>query len=346
MKPFRDLVLPDDTQEDWERRRAAIHRRVMYYFGEDPAERCDPKPAWGPKETFDGYVRQHVAYEVEEGQKAFAWLFVPASLEAPAPVVMCYHGTSRPGKAFLAEDPYLAERPNNMGYAVELARRGYVTFAPDQWATGERLGLDGEFFRTDNLYAKHPEWSLEGKTAFDHMRAVDLVETLPEADASRLGAIGHSRGGCAVIYHMLHDDRVKVGVPSCGTCPHYGNLWLKHYAHQLPYTTMKRFTDEIKAGKDPGYDIHEVLALLAPKPLLLVSPFRDDFCKQAHLFSDVAEKVHALYEFLGQENNFSRFAHGEGHNTGPILRAAMYAFLDYHLKGAVPGLPGTNYRPA
>ena len=92
---------------------------------------------------------------------------------------------------------------------------------------------------------------------------------------------------------------------------------------------MKRFTDEIKAGKDPGYDIHEVLALLAPKPLLLVSPFRDDFCKQAHLFSDVAEKVHALYEFLGQENNFSRFAHGEGHNTGPILRAAMYAFLDY-----------------
>jgi len=344
VKPFRDLVLPDDTLADWEQRRKRMYKRVMYYFGEGPQEKCDLKPEWGEKQAFDGYTRQHVTYEVEEGQKAFAWLFIPADITAPAPVVMCYHGTSRPGKEFVSEDQNLAEKPNNMGYAVELARRGYVTFAPDQWATGERLGLDGEFFRTDNLYKRHPEWSLEGKTAYDHMRAVDLVQTLPEADISKLGAIGHSRGGSAVIYQMLHDERVKVGVPSCGTCPYYGNFWLKHLAHQLPYSTIKRFDEEIKNGKEPGYDIHEVLALLAPRPLLLVSPFRDDFCRCAHLFSEIAEKVFNLYEFLGKENNFSRFAHGEGHNTGPILRAAMYAFFDYHLKGEVPGLPGTNYR--
>ncbi len=344
MNPFCDLVLPDDTLEDWENRRKKIDKRVRYYFGEGSQEACDLKPEWGDKQTFDGYTKQHVTYEVEAGQKAFAWLFTPADLSKPAPVVMCYHGTSSPGKENVSQDPTLVEKPNNMNYAVELARKGYVTFAPDQWATGERIGLDGEFFRTDNLYSKHPEWSLEGKTAYDHTRAVDLVQTLPEADTSRLGAIGHSRGGSAVIHHMLYDDRVKVGVPSCGQCPHYGELWLKHCAHQLPYATMKRFSDEIKAGKEPGYEVHEVLALLAPRPLLLMLPFRDDFCKQAHLFSDLSEKLHNLYKFLGKENNFSRFAHGEGHNTGPILRAAMYAFLDYHLLGAVPGLPGTNYR--
>ena len=111
-----------------------------------------------------------MSYQVEEGQRVPAYLFKPEGLTQPAPVVLCYHGTSKPGKDKVCG---MAE---NMNYAVELAQRGYVTLAPDQWATGERAGVDDAYLYSTNLYERHPDWSVEGKTAWDHMRAVDFLE--------------------------------------------------------------------------------------------------------------------------------------------------------------------------
>ncbi len=335
MDIFNDLVLPDDTMDDWLRRRERMKARLMSYFGEPPLEAPPLEAEIGPAESFDGYSRRHVSYQVEPGARATAWLFVPDGLEGPGPVVMCYHGTNPMGKEAVCG------AKENMNYAVELAQRGYVTLAPDQWAAGERAGVDDEANKVDKLYELHPEWSREGKTAWDHMRAVDFLETLDEANTAKLGGMGLSRGGRATVYHMMMDDRVKAGVPACGTPPYRGNPALSVMARQD--TTVPRAIDEIRQGRTPGYDIHEVMGLIAPRALLLVSPFIDQWALHGRIYPEVVERVAQLYRFLGAGNNFARFAHGEGHNTGPILRAAIYAWLDYHLKGQVPGLPGRNW---
>jgi len=340
MDVFSDFVLPDDTPADWESRRERMLRRVMEYFGEAEVTAPDPEAEIGdpePGEPGDGFLRRRVTYRVEPDERAPAYLFTPEGLSGAAPVVLCYHGTNPMGKEAVS-----GERVNQ-NYAVELARRGYVTLAPDQWSSGERAGVDDEANRTANLYERHPRWSLEAKVAWDHMRGVDFLATLPEADTSRLGAIGLSRGGRAVIYHMLMDGRVKAGVPACGTPPYRSEPRLAPLASRDKFVAIPKALDDIRQGRVPGYDIHEVIALIAPRPLLLVSPFIDQFAPHGRALSDLAEKVADLYRLLGSGNNFARFVHGEGHNTGPILRAAAYAWLDYHLKGEVPDLPGLNW---
>jgi dienelactone hydrolase len=334
---FSDFVLPDDTLEDWQRRRERMQRRVLDYFGTGPDEPPTLEPELGPEEPGPGYVRRRVSYQVEPGARVPAYLFLPEGQTAPRPTVLCYHGTNPVGKEAVSGLRV------NQNYAVELAQRGYVTLAPDQWASGERQGVDDQPLHSGNLYARHPEWSVEGKTAWDHMRAVDFLEQLPQADATRLGAIGLSRGGRATIYHMLMDERVKAGVPACGTPPYRSDPRLARLAAADRFVTVPKAVEEIRRGRLPGYDIHEAIALIAPRPLLLISPFVDQFAPHGRALSDLAEKVGELYRFLGAGNNFARFVHGEGHNTGPILRAAAYAWLDYHLKGEVPGLPGRNW---
>jgi len=337
MDVFSDFVLPDDTVEDWARRRERMYHRVLAYFGSGPKGPPPLEPDVGPEEPGDGYTRRRVSYQVEPSARVPAYLFLPEGISEPCPVVLCYHGTNPIGKEAVSGLRV------DQNYAVELAQRGYVTLAPDQWASGERRGVDDEPLHTANLYARHPGWSIEGKTAWDHMRAVDFLEQLPEADTERLGAIGLSRGGRATIYHMLMDDRVKVGVPACGTPPYRCDPRLAQFAAGDRFVTIPKAMEEIRRGRVPGYDIHEVIALIAPRPLLLISPFVDQFAPHGRALSDLAEKVGELYRLLGAGNNFARFVHGEGHNTGPILRAAAYAWLDYHLKAEVPSLPGRNY---
>ena len=46
------------------------------------------------------------------------------------------------------------------------------------------------------------------------MRGVDLLESLPQVDASRIGAVGHSLGAIESLYLAAFDERVQVAVAS------------------------------------------------------------------------------------------------------------------------------------
>jgi dienelactone hydrolase len=337
MDTFRDLVLPDDSPKDWKRRRIQIQKRVFAYFGKSPKKSCSLSPKIGAAKKEAGYTRLHVTYQSEPGSKVTAYLFIPHKLSKPAPVVLCYHGTSAMGKELLGGSI------ENRAYAIELAQRGYVTFVPDQWSAGERAGIDEKPFETIKFYKKNPDWSLEGKIVWDHMRAMEFLKTVPEADMKRVGAMGHSRGGRATLYHMLFDERVKTGIVSCGVPPYRGDPRLAKHFNKKSFIDFPKAHEEMGNGKYPNFDKHEMLALVAPRPLLLITPFLDHNCPHGYLLSEIQEKVAAVYRFLGVGNNFSRYVHGEGHTTGPILRAAVYAWLDYHLKGEIEGLPGNNF---
>ena len=54
------------------------------------------------------------------------------------------------------------------------------------------------------------------KGIWNHMRAVDLLQSLPEVDGTRIGCIGHSLGGHNSLFVAAFDPRLKVIVTSCG----------------------------------------------------------------------------------------------------------------------------------
>src|SRR5262249_48021872 len=201
--------LPVKSAADWARRRAEVVRGMESVMGKLPGKekRCplDPKT----EDEFDGgtYVRRLVTYASEPGSRVPAYLLIPKDVlkgKKKVPAVLCLHGTDNVvGHGIVVG---LGKRPNR-GYALELAKRGYVTLAPNY-----------------PLLAKYqPDLKKLGwqsgtlKAVWDNMRGLDLLASLPFVDQTRgFGTIGHSLGGHNSVYTAVFDDRLKAVVTSCG----------------------------------------------------------------------------------------------------------------------------------
>ena len=130
-------------------------------------------------ETLSKVTRKKITYAAGKGDRVPAYLLIPRGLQDRAPAVLCLHGTSggRGRTAGLGKD-----YPR---YTLELAERGYVTVAPDYPLLAEN--------QTDPYLLGYLSGTMKG--IWDHIRAVDLLESLPEVDSQRIGCIGFSLGG-------------------------------------------------------------------------------------------------------------------------------------------------------
>ena len=142
-----------------------------------------------------------------------AYLYIPKIPVAkrPAekhsrPAVVALHPTSVAlGKKVVDGQSKLPNR----AYARELAERGYVVVAPDYINMGD--------YRYD--FRKGGYVSATMKGIFNHMRCVDLLQSLDLVDPGRIAAIGHSLGGHNSIFLGVFDPRIKAVVSSCGWTP-------------------------------------------------------------------------------------------------------------------------------
>jgi hypothetical protein len=115
------------------------------------------------------------------------------------------------------------------------------------------------------------------KGIFNHMRGIDVLESLPYADTSRLASIGHSLGGHNAIFAAVFDARIKVVVSSCGWTP-----WAFYETH-LPLSkswALPKYMPRIASlfDSDPAKiptDFYEMIAMLAPRPFFSNSPVTD-----------------------------------------------------------------------
>ena len=105
---------------------------------------------------------------------------------------------------------------------------------------------------------------------------MDLLQSLPEVDGERIGAIGHSLGGHNAMFTAAFDERIKAVVSSCGFCS-----FAKYYGGNLTGWTSDRYMPRIATvyGKDPKkvpFDFTDVLIAIAPRAVLAVAPVKDD----------------------------------------------------------------------
>jgi dienelactone hydrolase len=184
--------------------------------------------------------------------------------------------------------PYSYGSGYNEGYGVQdttiyhrLAKAGYVVLCYDQLGFGLRL-LEGRDF-----YAGHPRWSRLGRMVVDVQAAVDfLVDgkgaaagSMPAIRKDRIFVVGYSLGGLVGLYATALDSRVAGVASFCGFTPLRtdtdakptgGNrrLWEWHALQPL----LGLFQGH---EQDLPFDLEDVLALIAPRPCLVVAPTRD-----------------------------------------------------------------------
>jgi hypothetical protein len=216
-------------------------------------------------------------------------------------------------------------------YARQLVRRGYVTISPEHFCAATRMPPEGPY-ETAAFYRKHPHWSAAGKYVYDSRIACSLLADRPEVDAARLGVTGHSLGGHGSIWLAAYDDRIRCAAPSCAGSTFRENPQPLHWSRDHWYVYFPQLRDDFLAGRQVACDFHEMMALIAPRPLLERFALNDgDPTGQAHR-AMLHLKLHQLYRLLDAEPAHAFLVFGDGHAIPDLSREPMLSWMDRWLK--------------
>ena len=326
-----DLLADGTTVADWPARRQELRSKFLDLI------RDQHKPGKPPLDlqvhqavTVDGcYERRLISYQVEAGERARAYLGIPLKLTGKAPGIVALHGTYEHG---IEQAAGLIDNPDK-AYLDHLCRRGYVVIAPEHFVAGERIPAAGAY-DTAEFHHRHPEWTAVGKFTYEHSIAVDVLQSLDDVDATRLGVMGHSLGGHGAIFLAAYDDRLKAAACNCGASFFRHNPGVDNWARDHWYVYFQHLRPGLLRGELPPIDFHEIIALIAPRAFLDVSGLNDGDPLVQRQRVLMLTSVMGVYDLLGASPNFAFFVHGRGHSVAYESRELIYGWLDSHLMPA------------
>jgi dienelactone hydrolase len=207
-------------------------------------------------------------------------------------------------------------------------RKGYVVLIHDPISQGERLqylregggsryGIGvGEHIQAANQQLLIGEFFGTWRV-WDGIRALDYLLTRPEVDLTHIGLTGNSGGGTLTTLLVANDYRFTMAAPGC-----YVTTFRRNAENELPADS-----EQIPPGLLAlGMDMDDLLALHAPKPLILLTQEKDYFDQRGSM--EAFERLRHLYTLLGAPENVALFTGPEPHGYGQPLREAMYGFFN------------------
>ncbi len=243
------------TLDEWRPRRAALEQTWRDMLGTLEVQRGrPPRVEVISEERVDTVVRQHVRYLVEPGIHTEAYVLSPREARQKCPGAIVFHTTTPES---IRQPAGLAD-VGEKHFGLALARRGFVAFCPRNflWPDTTRMAADDE---TRRFQQRHPRARGMAKMLFDGQVALDILASRADVDRRRIGCIGHSLGAKEALYLAAFDSRITAVVSS------EGGIGM----------TMSNWDADWYLGdviRRPGFarEHHELLALAAPRPFLLV----------------------------------------------------------------------------
>lgn len=312
-----DLLVMGDgskiaTLEEWKKRRAELRKWWLEFLGRMPAERkTPPKLEVVQEDRVDGVVRQLVKYDVEPGIATEAYLCKPAKIEEKVPGLASFHSTVDHS----IRQPAGVEGEAEKAFGLRYAKKGMIVFCPRNylWPETKRIVAQGEAEK----YLQRVKGSKGmAKMLYDALVAVDILAAMPAVDPRRLGAIGHSLGAKEVLYLAAFDERVKVTISSEGGIGTRFSNWEAPW-YLGPSIKEPSFTNEH----------HELLALVAPRPFLLVGGESADGDRGWPFI----ERALAAYKLYGEPCPIGQYNHRQGHAVPPQALERMDKWLGAYL---------------
>jgi pimeloyl-ACP methyl ester carboxylesterase len=171
--------------------------------------------------------------------------------------------------------------------------------------------------RVAEFQGRHPACLGMAKMLWDASRGLDVLESLNEVDASRLGAVGHSLGAKEALYLAAFDERVVAAVASEGGVGTTFSNW------DAPWY----LGPGILSGEFPR-EHHEVLALVAPRAFLILGGDSADG-DRTWPFVEVTLPVWRLYDTQARVGLFN---HRQGHSVPPPAQRRLVDWLCTYLR--------------
>ncbi|MEK7953237.1 alpha/beta hydrolase family protein [Luteolibacter soli] len=312
------------THDGWTKRAAEIRQGILEGAGLWPLpERKPPAVIRHSEQKQAGYTVENIALETAPGFYLCGNLYLPEQREK-MPVVLCTHGHGPPDP--LTHGRFTEAMQKRSG---ALARMGCAVFVYEMVGYGEsaiagwKHGVSGQELRLQ---------------LWNSIRALDFMLSLPGVDPTKVGVTGESGGGTQSFLLAAVDSRVTASMPCVQVSSwFYGGCTCES---GLP----------IHVRPDHVANNAEIAAVMAPKPLLVISDGKDWTQNVPELELPYLKRIYTLF---GKEDAVEN-AHfkDEGHDYGPSKRAAMYRFLAKTFalddtkadEASVPVLPGASLR--
>jgi hypothetical protein len=306
------------TAEQWGRRREEILTRWHGLMGEWPPLLQRPRMEILRSEMHPEYLQHRVRFEISADRFEEGWMLVPHGNGPFGAVVVPFYGPDTSVGLDAQEGRDLAR---------QLARRGLVTLA---------IGSPGGDARRPD--PGRADWQPLSFLAYVAANAHTLLAQRPEVDPTRIGIAGHSYGGkWALFAAALHQPFACVAVSDPGIVWDEGrpnvNYWEPWYLGResrssAPADAANQAVRRAGAyGRlvEGGHDLHELHALLAPRPLWVSGGAEDPPERWRALNHLVA--VNAVLGFRERVG----YDHRAGHDPTPASNARLGDFFEHFL---------------
>jgi dipeptidyl aminopeptidase/acylaminoacyl peptidase len=252
-----------------------------------------------------------------DGLTVQGWLVEPranAGSQQRNPMIVIAHG----GPAYMSMPTYAGP-----GVPRTLLDAGYTLFMPNPRGSAGQ----GEAFKRGNVR------DFGGGDLRDILTGIDKVLTVAPVDANRLGIMGHSYGGCMVMWAVTQTDRFKAAAAGAGV-----SNWISYYGQNginqwmIPFFGASAYDDpaayraaspleKIKNAKTP------TLLTVGERDIEVPAPQSLEFWNGLRAMNVPAKLV--IYE--GEGHNFRQPAHLRD------LRQQTLAWFDKYLQAASAG---------
>lgn len=344
--------------EEWQRRgRAEVQHQLSYWPKTVP---LDVKVHAVTKR--EGYEIRTISFAGSPHYRIPAYLLVPNG-RAPFPGVVALHdhgGWFFHGKEKLvrmegehsAIQQFRDSSYSGRAYAEDLARRGFVVIVPDAFYWGERrmqfaqppnelqerlAGLKPEEYEYVRVTNRHlletvptmhmwlgfagTKWG--GIVNYDDRRCVDLLASLPEVNASRIGCLGLSGGGFRSTYLCGMEPRIKAAVITGWMTSLPTTLDIHRQVHTYMFAPF---------GVQGYLDHPDIASLAAPDCAVFVQN-----CAQDGLFTragmdGAVEKIRGVYADLKRPDRFRGQFYDVPHEFNAEMQEDAFKWLERWLK--------------
>jgi len=294
---------PVRTAADWnDRRRGEIVRLFEdHVYGHSPRPpahilyrvfETDPHALGGRA------IRKQVTIRLsanKDGPKEDLLLYMPAGATKPCPLILSLNFG---GNHTVIDDPGIRlpmvwdTRTHEQHLATEQSRGSSTDLQVEEvlargygFATIYYQDIEPDFKGGTGLRESFPtaDWGAIGAWAYGLSRAMDYLEKDPAVDAKRVAVMGHSRLGKTALWAAAQDRRFALAIANC---PGEGGASLsrRNYGETIanlvdvfPYWFTGRYAEYADGVDKLPVDAHELIALIAPRPVYITGAEDDQW---------------------------------------------------------------------
>lgn len=319
------LLFQDGTRvsdrEGWAKRRKEIRDNWMQLMGPWPPLLSEGSLELGEVRVKDGYLEQRIHLDIAPNQRAAGWLLLPEG-DGPFPSVLVVFYDPETSIGLKADKP-------GRDFGRLLVREGIATL---------NIGTPGgNAWKPDIGTASCQPLSFHAYIAANAWRA---MAKHPKLDPERIGVTGHSYGGkWAMFAAALWDRFAAVAVSDPGimfdeTRPNV-NYWEPWYLGLDP--NLRRLKAGVPTPENPrtgayrtmiehGMDLHEIHALIAPRPFLVSGGSEDKVERW-----DALQHLVQINQTLGETDRVFMTLR-DGHGPTRESNAQLTTFFKHFLK--------------